>query len=242
MPLLLVTRALVSLAVLAVAAAAALPAAARAPRPPTVDVHALAGMAPDARSVVVQVLASCEERAAVVEATVTVSQPSGSGRAAIPLTCVGFVQPFTVVVPVQSGTFSLGTADVTATVVSARGKLQRATDSEVVAVEPRVDVELGSSARLSPGGASVVLDVTVACPTGTTGLQSNLGVFQGLASGSGPYLPVCDGTPHAFTVAVTASQGAYVGGIAQALTFTNVDWQGRSFVGVDDDGALELVP
>src|SRR5262245_32568788 len=104
-----VTRALV-LAV-TVAAAAALPAAARAPRPPTVDIHTLGLMAPDARSVSVQVLASCEDRATVVEASVAVSQSSGSGRAVFPLTCVGYVQPFTVVVPVQSGTFSLGAAD-----------------------------------------------------------------------------------------------------------------------------------
>lgn len=242
MPHVPVTRALVLVAAVAVAAAAALPAAARAPRPPTVDIHTLGLMAPDARSVTVQVLASCGERATVVEASVTVSQSSGSGSGSIPLTCVGFVQPFTVVVPVQSGTFSLGTAEVTATVVSARGKLLRATDTEVVTIEPRVDVELGSSARLGAGGASIVLDVTVACPDGTTGLQSSVGVFQVLTRGSGSYLPVCDGRPHTFDVTVTASQGAYVEGIGQALTFTNVVWQGQSFVGVDDDGALELVP
>ena len=72
---------------LLLAAVAALPASARAPSPPTVDVHGLGVMAPDARSIRVQVLASCDERAAVVQAVVAVSQPSGSGRAPIPLTC-----------------------------------------------------------------------------------------------------------------------------------------------------------
>ena len=149
---------------------------------------------------------------------------------------------FNIVVPVETGVFSLGTADVTATVVSARGKTLAASDTELVSIEPGVTVELGDSARLGPGGASVVLDVTVACPAGTMGVPSRVGVFQVLTSGSGPYLPVCDGQPHTFPVTVTATQGAYVAGIAQALTFADILWEGRSFSGVDDDGALELVP
>ena len=232
----------VLLAALFVAAVAAVPASARQPSPPTVDVHSLGLMAPDARSIRVQVLASCGERATVVQAVVTVAQPTGSGSAPIPLTCVGFVQVFNLFVPVETGVFSLGTADVTATVVSARGKTLSASDTEVVSIDPGVTVELGDSARLGPGGASVVLDVTVACPVGTTGVPSRVGVFQVLTSGSGPYLPVCDGQPHTFAVTVTATQGAYVAGIAQALTFADILWEGRPFSGVDDDGALELVP
>ena len=232
----------VLVAALLIAAVVALPAPARAPAPPTADVHSLGLMAPDARSIRVQVLASCGERATVVQAVVTVSQPSGSGRAPIPLTCAGFVQVFNIVVPVESGVFSLGTADVTATVVSTRGKALSASDTEVVSIDPGVTVELGDSARLGAGGASVVLDVTVACPAGTTGVPSRVGVFQVLTSGSGPYLPVCDGQPHTFAVTVTATQGAYVAGISQALTFADILWEGRSFTGVDDDGALELVP
>ena len=86
-----------------------------------------------------------------------------------------------------------------------------------------------------------MLDVTVACPAGTTGVPSSVGVFQVLTSGSGPYLPVCDGQPHTFAVTVTARQGAYAAGIAQALTFADIIWEGRPFSGVDDDGALEIV-
>jgi hypothetical protein len=232
----------VLLAASLLAAVAALPAAARPPSPPTVDVHSLGLMAPDARSIRVQVLASCAERATVVQAVVAVSQPTGSGSAPIPLTCAGFVQVLDVVVPIQTGVYSLGTAEVSATVVSARGKTLSASNTELVSVDPGVDVELGGSARLGPGGASVVLDVTVACPAGTTGTPSRVGVFQALTSGSGPYLPLCDGQPHTFAVTVTAAQGAYAAGIAQALTFTDVVWNGRTFTGVDDDGALELVP
>src|SRR5918995_6314042 len=138
----------VLLAALFVAAVAAVPASARQPSPPTVDVHSLGLMAPDARSIRVQVLASCGERATVVQAVVTVAQPTGSGSAPIPLTCVGFVQVFNLVVPVETGVFSLGTADVTATVVSARGKTLSASDTEVVSIDPGVTVELGDSARL----------------------------------------------------------------------------------------------
>jgi hypothetical protein len=232
----------VLVSVLLLAAVVALPAAARQPSPPTVDVHSLGVMAPDAHSIHVQVLASCGERATVVEAVVAVSQPSGSGRAPIPLTCAGFVQVFNVVVPVENGVFTLGTAEVTATVVSARGKTLSASDTEAVSIDPGVNVELGDSARLGAGGASVALNVTVACPAGTTGVPSSVGVFQVLTSGSGPYLPVCDGHPHTFAVTVTARQGAYVAGIAQALTFADIVWEGRSFSGVDDDGALDLVP
>ena len=63
-----------------------------------------------------------------------------------------------------------------------------------------------------------------------------------LTRGSGAYLPVCDGRPRTFGVTVTASEGAYAEGIGQALTFVDVVWQGRTFTGVDDDGALELMP
>ena len=88
----------------------------------------------------------------------------------------------------------------------------------------------------------MVLDVTVACPAGTTGEQSGLNVSQaGRVSANATYLPVCDGSRHTFTVRVEASRGLYVAGIAQALTFANIEFDGRSFSGVDDDGALELV-
>jgi hypothetical protein len=42
-------------------------------------------------------------------------------------------------------------------------------------------------------------------------------------------------------VRVQASQGLYEPGIAQALTFADVEYNGQVFSGVDDDGALELV-
>ncbi|MGH3110219.1 MAG: hypothetical protein ACRDQT_04785 [Gaiellaceae bacterium] len=231
--------ALISLLALVAAAA---PAVARPSKPPEVDVQAVAGMAPDARSMTVNVLASCPERWTVVEAVVTVSQPGAVGQAAFPLTCIGSLRSFWVSVPVSSGTFELEDAQVSASVVVERGKTAQASDSAVVPVQPLVDVALAESAQLESGGGAVVIDVTVACPAGTSGVESRLVVSQGQAIGVGLYTPVCDGAPHTFTVRVEASRGLYRSDfVAQALTFAQIDHAGQIFYGIDDDGSLELV-
>jgi hypothetical protein len=237
------TLALAGVVALLASLVAAAPAGARFQEPPTVDVQSFAGMAPDGQSIGVQVLASCPERWTVVEAVVRVSQPSGSGQASFPLTCIKSVRPFWITVPATTGSFQLGEAQVSASVVIERGKTARADDSEVVPVQPTVLVELAESGRIVDGGQAVLLDVTVACPAGTTGRDSNLVVSQaGQVMGVGPYTPVCDGSRHTFTVLVQRTSGRlYEPGIAQALTFANVEWQGQAFYGIDDDGALELV-
>ena len=243
MPAVARTLALVGMvALLGVVAAA--PAGARFQEAPTVDIHSAAGLAPDGRSINVNVLASCPERWAVVEAVVRVSQPSGSGQASFPLTCIKSVRSFWISVPASSGSFQLGSAQVTASVVIQRGKTARADDSQVVTVDPTVLVELADSAQLLDGGRAVLLDVTVACPAGTTGLESRLGVSQaGQVMGVGTYTPICDGSRHTFSVRVEADDGRlYEPGIAQALTFADIEWNGQVFYGVDDDGALELIP
>jgi hypothetical protein len=242
MPALARTLALVgTVALLGVVAAA--PAGARFQEAPTVDIHSAAGLAPDGRSINVNVLASCPERWTVVEAVVRISQPGGSGQASFPLTCIKSVRSFWVTVPASSGSFQLGSAQVTASVVIKRGKTARADDAEVVTVDPTVLVELAESAQVLDGGAAVLLDVTVACPVGTTGRESGLVVSQaGIVMGSGRYTPICDGASHTFTVRVSSTNGRlYQPGIAQALTFADVEFNGQVFSGVDDDGALELV-
>jgi hypothetical protein len=237
------TLSLVGVLSLLLALAAAAPAGARFQEPPVVDIQSNpAGLAPDGSSVALAVLAECPERWTVVEAVVRVSQPSGSGQASFPLTCVGFMQPFWVTVPAGVGSFQLGSAQVTASVVIQRGKTARASDSEVLTVDPTVSVALAETAQLQSGGTAVLIDVTVACPAGTTGRESGLVVSQaGQSIGSGRYTPICDGSPHTFTVLVTASQGLYHVGIAQALTFADIEFQGQVFSGVDDDGALDIV-
>jgi len=234
------TFALVGAIALLVAWAAA-PAGARPSSPPTVDIQSVAWLAPDGRSLSFQVIASCPERWSVVEAVVSVSQPQASGQASFPLACIGSLRVFNVTVPAAAGTFRLGEAQASASVVVKRGKTQRVQDSQLLQVDPAVLVELAESAQLESGGGAVVIGVTVACPVGTTGLESRLVVSQGQTLGVGTYTPVCDGSGHAFVVRVEASRGVYQAGIAQALTFANVEFEGRGFSGVDDDGALELV-
>lgn len=223
-------------------ATAASPATAR-PRPaPEVHVQSVAGLAPDGRSMAVQVLASCPERWTLVQAVVRVSQPGASGEAPIPLTCAGFLRSFVITVPVATGTFGLGNAVVSASVVAERGKSASASDSLVLPVQPLVLVELADHARLESGASAVVIDVTVTCHAQTTGLESRLVVSQGLVLGVGLYTPICDGTPHTFTVRVDASPGVFNPAFfAQALTFANTLHAGEIVYGIDDDGSLELV-
>jgi hypothetical protein len=236
------TLALAGAVALVTALAVAGPAGARFQEPPVVDIQTgAAGMSPDGRTIGVTVLASCPERWSVVEATVTVSQPSGSGQASFPLSCIKSMRSFSIAVPATTGSFQLGEALVTATVVIERGKTARADDSEVLPVDPTVLVELAGSGQRVDDGRAVVLDVTVACPVGTTGRQSSLVVSQSpVIIGSGTYTPVCDGLRHTFTVRVETNSNPYQPGIAQALTFAQIEWQGEIFEGIDDDGALEL--
>jgi hypothetical protein len=217
------------------------PASAARPAAPQVDLQPVARLAPDGRSMTVEVIAKCAERSTVVEAAVTVSQPQASGRASFPLTCIGSPRVFRVTVPAATGTFRLASAQGTASVVVKSGRTQQAQDAEALAVQPDVVVELAGTARLESGGAAVTLAVSVACPVGAGGLRSTLNVSQGQASGNGTYTPVCDGSPHTFDVRVQAAQGAYQPGGAQALTFADVEHAGTVFSGVDD-GAVQLLP
>jgi hypothetical protein len=236
------TLALVGVVALLGVVAAAAPAGARVTAGPAVEVQGVAGLAPDGRSIGVQVLASCPERWTVVQAVVSVTQPGASGEASFPLTCIGSMRMFAVSVPSTSGAFQLGSAQLTASVVIKRGKTASADDSQVVPVQPTVLVELAETAQLESGGGAVVTDVAVACPAGTNGLESRLVVSQaGQVMGVGTYTPVCDGSRHTFTVRVQASHGVYQAGIAQALTFADIEFGGEIFSGVDDDGALDIV-
>ncbi len=62
---------------------------------PTVELGSAARLAPDGRSVAIDLLAKCPERWTVEEAFVTVTQPQASGQASFSLTCTGSFQSFT---------------------------------------------------------------------------------------------------------------------------------------------------
>lgn len=232
--------ALAALVVLVVAGSAA-PAAARPGSGPTVQLGSAAGLAPDGGSITVSLVASCPERWTVVEALVTVSQRQASGEASFPLTCTGATTPFSVTVPSSGGTFELGEAQAAASVVIKRGRTDQAVDSQVVQVDPTVFVQIADVARLQSGGGAVSIDVTTACPVGSTGQQSYVNVSQGQqAFGNGTFVPTCDGLRHTSTVLVQASQGLYQAGSARALSFAFVEEGGDSFSGIDDR-PIELV-
>ena len=226
--------ALTGVVVLLAAGSAGPAGAAHLRRPFTVDIQSAAWLAPDSRSMTVQVLATCPERWTVAEALVTVSQPGASGQASFPLTCIDQVRMFTISVPATGGTFGLDEpTQATASVVIKRGKLERTQDSETLFVQPAVFVDLADTAQLESGGGAVTIAVTVACPVGANGQQSYLAVSQGETRGVGFYVPVCDGSEHTFVVRVEASRGLYQAGAADALTFADVEHGGMGFSGVD---------
>jgi hypothetical protein len=235
-------RGLALAAVLALLAAAAVPAEAGRPREPFLDIHSAARLAPDGHSVTVDLLWSCPLRWTVVEAIVTVSQPQASGQASVPLECIDQVLPVSVTVQSSGGAFELGDAQVNASVLIKRGHTQRVEDAEVVDLQPSVFVDLADTAQLESGGGAVVIDVTVACPVGTTGQASSyVNVSQGQAGGFANYVPICDGGRHTLSVRVPAARGVYQPGAAQALTFADVEYQGCNCFSGFDESAVQVV-
>lgn len=211
-------------------------------RQPFLSIHSAAGLAPDGRSVSVEILWSCPLRWTVVDATVTVSQPQASGQASVSLSCIDQVLPVRVTVQASSGTFELGDAQVNASVLIKRGRTELVQDNEVVALQPTVFVDLADTARLESGGAAVVIGITVACPVGTTGQPSSyVNVSQGQAGGRANYVPVCDGSRHTLAVRVPAARGAYQPGAAQALTFADVEYQGCNCFSGFDESPIQIV-
>lgn len=219
-----------------VAAAGAGLADARRPTPPTVELGSSASLAPDGRSIATSVVASCADGSTVLRATVTVTQAQAFGTGTFALACIGpFPRVFPVTVVATSGTFSLGPAQATASVVVQRGRVQEAQSSGTVQLDPAVTVSLADTARLVGGGEAVAIGVTVACAPGPSGLDSYVAVSQGDVVGRGFYVPVCDGTAHTFTVTAVAAQGTFRAGEARALSFADIVWNASFFAGVGDE-------
>lgn len=226
------------------AAGGALPADAEPPFPDRLEVRVQAGasLAPDGQSINVSVLARCPERWTVQQALVTVTQPQASGSASFPLTCTGnFGLAFRIAVPASSGEFELGMAEVTAVVSIKRGRTEQVQDTRIVTVDPIIQVDFGDRvALLRDGGQTVDVDVTVACPRQTTGQASSIFIFQGQVRGVGGFVPVCDGQPHLFTVAVEASDGLFQVGSALVGPVVEVEFEGTRFLFFAND-PIQLV-
>ncbi len=220
--------------VLLVAGGAA-PAQARpVPPSPTVALGSVARLAPDGRSVDIDLTASCPERWTVVEAVVSVSQGQASGQAPFPLTCTGGLKPFTVTVQSSAAAFQLGQAQAAASVRIQRGRTAQAQDSQVVRVVPTAVVGLADTALLADGGAALLVDVTVACPVGASGQQSYVTITQSPTAGQGTFVPTCDGQQHTFNVRVRTTQGRFQAGSAQGSAFVVIAEGGDLFFGEDN--------
>jgi hypothetical protein len=222
------------------AAGAAGPVQARATQPPKVLLGDDALMSADGGAVSVTVLASCPAGWSVTEARVTAVQGGVSGSGTIPLVCGVSLRPFRVVMPASAGAFHLGDAQLSAVVRIQRGRTAEARDAATVRLIPEVFVDAASTARLGSGGG-VTIDVTTACPAGTTGQESYATVEQGgRAIGTAFFTPVCDGARHTIRLAIQTRTGPFQVGPATVTAFAFIDVAGESFTGVDSS-AIEIV-
>jgi hypothetical protein len=88
------------------------------------------------------------------------------------------------------------------------------------AAQETLVVEIAPTARLIQGGKAVVVQVTVTCPTGAEVLEAFLYVTQDGNQGQfASFQPICDDTPHTFTVRAQADGFRFHVGEAQVSAF-----------------------
>ena len=88
------------------------------------------------------------------------------------------------------------------------------------AAQEALAVEIAPAARLLQGGKAVLVQVTVTCPTGAVVLEAFLYVNQDGNQGRfASFQPICDDTPHTFTVRAQADGFRYHVGEAQVSAF-----------------------
>jgi hypothetical protein len=81
-------------------------------------------------------------------------------------------------------------------------------------------VEIAPTARLLQGGKAAAVQVTVTCETGAEALEAFLYVNQDGNQGQfAPFQPICDDTPHTFSVRAPALGFRYHVGQAQVSAF-----------------------
>ena len=88
------------------------------------------------------------------------------------------------------------------------------------AAQETLVVEIAPTARLIQVGKAVVVQVTVTCPTGAEVLEAFLYVTQDGNQGQfASFQPICDDTPHTFTVRAQADGFRFHVGEAQVSAF-----------------------
>ena len=148
--------------------------------------------------------------------------------------CTGGLQLLTVTVQSSGAAFQLADAQATPSVSIKRGRTLTAADPAVVRVLPNVVVRFADLATFVDGGASALVDVTVACVAGPTPQQSYVPPTQGPTTGQGTFVPVCDGVHHTFKVSVQPTQGLFQNNVAQGNAFVTVEHQGGLIFGEDN--------
>jgi hypothetical protein len=185
-----------------------------------------AGVRPDSKAAIVRLDVYCTEQQTVVSARVRVVQPQTSGEAPFSPRCIGR-DIIEVTVPTD-GVFETGYAQVSAVVLFRQGRTKEITDAQTMRFGPIVTVALADEGLLQNGGTSLVIDVTVACPVGSSGQESP--VFRYPSQGF--YVPVCDGSSHTWSVRLENPQG-WSPGPAVVTAFAHVQEGGDRFTGWD---------
>jgi len=91
------------------------------------------------------------------------------------------------------------------------------------AAQEALVVEIAPTARLIQGGKAVVVQVTVTCPPGAEVLEAFLYVTQDGNQGQfASFQPICDDTPHTFTVRAQADGFRFHVGEATVSAFVLV--------------------
>jgi hypothetical protein len=191
-------------------------------------------LAPDGRSMTFYLETVCDRTWTIVEASVTVTQPQASGKGSFSPTCGRIPYNVQVRVPVTSGTFQTGSADVTAVLVVQQGPTKRAQDSATLRARPDVSVVMADPAVLQGDGA-VLIDVTVTCPMSAVGRGGFVQIYDGPNVGRGSFGPTpCDAVPHTVSVRVVPDGGgSFRVGTALALADATITEGGDFFTGSD---------
>lgn len=193
-----------------------------------------ATLAPDGRSLSFGITTECDRRAAIVDARANATQPQASGEGPFTPICNRLPNFVEVTVPVTTGTFLTGSAQVSAVMVVREGRAKQVADTATVQVRPSVAVRPADHAVLAGGGATVLVNVTVTCPAVSNPRGGQVTIYQGGIAGSGTFGPTpCDGLPHTSSVTVAASSGLFQAGAADALSSATVEFGGEIFPGFD---------
>ena len=181
-----------------------------------------ATISPDGRTMTFDLATTCDMKANIVTAQVTVAQGQSSGQASFTPRCARLSYGVRVTVPALSGSFQTGGAQVSAVLAVQQGKTKEARDSASLRARPSVSVVLADEAVLDAG--AVLIDVTVTCPPTSAGRGGEVRVYDGRVVGVGTFAPApCDGLPNTASARVAPPGGAFQAGSAEAFAFASIE-------------------